>query len=85
MNCAYAIRESDFSITASDIKMEFFKFFTCERAARNDPTYRIQFPKGRAFAPDPRMAEVPNRLNAMTQGNVGIAMVEVLTTTEAAA
>lgn len=41
--------------------------------------YRIQFPKGRPFAPDPRMAEVPNRLDAMTKGHVGIAMVEVHT------
>ena len=48
------------------------------KQAKDNP-YRIQFPKGRAFAPDPRMAEVPNRLNAMTQGNVGIAMVEVHT------
>ena len=48
------------------------------KQAKDNP-YRIQFPKGRAFAPDPRMAEVPNRLNAMTKGNVGIAMVEVHT------
>ena len=48
------------------------------KQAKDNP-YRIQFPKGRQFAPDPRMAEVPNRLNAMTKGNVGIAMVEVHT------
>jgi len=45
----------------------------------NDNPYRIQFPKGRPFSPDPRMAEVPNRLEAMTKGHVGIAMVEVHT------
>ena len=44
-----------------------------------DNPYRIQFPKGRPFAPDPRMAEVANRLEAMTKGHVGIAMVEVHT------
>lgn len=44
-----------------------------------DNPYRIQFPKGRAFAPDVRMAEVPNRLDSMTKGHVGIAMVEVHT------
>jgi aminocarboxymuconate-semialdehyde decarboxylase len=44
-----------------------------------DNPYQIQFPKGRRFAPDPRMAEVPYRLAAMTKGNVGIAMVEVHT------
>lgn len=48
------------------------------KQAKDNP-YRIQFPKGRQFAPDPRMAEVPNRLDAMTKGNVGIAMVEVHT------
>src|SRR6266568_4977330 len=48
------------------------------KQAKDNP-YQIQFPKGRRFAPDPRMAEVPNRLDAMTKGNVGIAMVEVHT------
>lgn len=48
------------------------------KQAKDNP-YRIQFPKGRQFAPDPRMAEVPNRLDAMTKGNVGIAMLEVHT------
>jgi aminocarboxymuconate-semialdehyde decarboxylase len=48
------------------------------KQAKDNP-YRIQFPKGRQFAPDARMAEVPNRLDAMTKGNVGIAMVEVHT------
>jgi aminocarboxymuconate-semialdehyde decarboxylase len=48
------------------------------KQAKDNP-YRIQFPKGRQFAPDPRMAEVHNRLDAMTKGNVGIAMVEVHT------
>jgi aminocarboxymuconate-semialdehyde decarboxylase len=41
--------------------------------------YQIQFPGGRRFGPDPRMAEVPNRLEAMTKGGVEIAMVEVHT------
>ena len=44
-----------------------------------DSPYRIQFPKGRPFAPDRRMAEVPNRLESMTKGGVGLAMVEVHT------
>jgi aminocarboxymuconate-semialdehyde decarboxylase len=48
------------------------------KQAKDNP-YRIQFPKGRPFSPDPRMAEVPNRLDAMTKGQVGIAMVEVHT------
>ena len=48
------------------------------KQAKDNP-YRIQFPKGRQFAPDARMAEVPNRLEAMTKSNVGIAMVEVHT------
>ena len=48
------------------------------KQAKDNP-YRIQFPNGRQFAPDMRMAEVPNRLEAMTKGNVGIAMVEVHT------
>jgi len=48
------------------------------KQAKDNP-YRIQFPKGRPFAPDPRMAEVPNRLDAMTKGHIGIAMVEVHT------
>jgi aminocarboxymuconate-semialdehyde decarboxylase len=48
------------------------------KQAKDNP-YQIQFPKGRRFAPDPRMAEVPNRLDAMTKGHVGIAMVEVHT------
>src|SRR4029453_13395064 len=48
------------------------------KQAKDNP-FQIQFPKGRRFAPDPRMAEVPNRLDAMTKGNVGIAMVEVHT------
>ena len=48
------------------------------KQAKDNP-YQIQFPKGRRFAPDRRMAEVPNRLDAMTKGNVGIAMVEVHT------
>ena len=48
------------------------------KQAKDNP-YRIQFPKGRAFAPDPRMAEVPNRLEAMTKGHVDLAMVEVHT------
>lgn len=44
-----------------------------------DNPYRIQFPKGRPFAPDVRMAEVPNRLEAMTRGGIGTAMIEVHT------
>jgi aminocarboxymuconate-semialdehyde decarboxylase len=48
------------------------------KQAKDNP-YQIQFPGGRRFGPDPRMAEVPNRLDAMTKGNVGIAMLEVHT------
>ncbi len=36
------------------------------KQAKDNP-YRIQFPKGRPFSPDPRMAEVPNRLDAMVE------------------
>src|SRR5262245_41446651 len=46
------------------------------KQAKDNP-YQIQFPGGRRFGPDPRMAEVPNRLEAMTKGGVEIAMVEV--------
>ena len=48
------------------------------KQAKDNP-YQILFPGGRRFGPDPRMAEVPNRLDAMTKGDVGIAMVEVHT------
>jgi len=46
--------------------------------AKDNPL-RIQFPKGNRLNPDPRMAEVNNRLDAMTKGGVGIATVEVHT------
>jgi aminocarboxymuconate-semialdehyde decarboxylase len=46
------------------------------KQAKDNP-YRIQFPKGRQFAAPVQMGEVPNRLEAMTKGNVGIAMLEV--------
>jgi aminocarboxymuconate-semialdehyde decarboxylase len=46
--------------------------------AKDNPL-RIQFPKGNRLSPDPRMAEVPNRLEAMTKGNIGIATVEAHT------
>jgi aminocarboxymuconate-semialdehyde decarboxylase len=41
--------------------------------------FQIQFPKGNRINPDPRMAEVNNRLDIMTKGNIGIATVEVHT------
>ena len=44
-----------------------------------DNPLQIQFPKGNRLNPDPRMAEVNNRLDVMTKGNVGIATVEVHT------
>lgn len=44
-----------------------------------DNPLQIQFPKGNRLNPDPRMAEIPNRLEAMTKGNIGIATVEVHT------
>jgi len=44
-----------------------------------DNPLQIQFPKGNRLNPDPRMAEVNNRLEVMTKGNVGIATVEVHT------
>ena len=46
--------------------------------AKDNPL-QIQFPKGNRLNPDPRMAEVSNRLDVMTKGNVGIATVEVHT------
>ena len=49
------------------------------RKHAKDNPLQIQFPKGNRLNPDPRMAEVPNRLDAMTKGHVGIAMVEVHT------
>jgi len=44
-----------------------------------DNPFQIQFPKGNRINPDPRMAEVNDRLAVMTKGNVGIATVEVHT------
>jgi aminocarboxymuconate-semialdehyde decarboxylase len=41
--------------------------------------FRIRFPKGNPINPDPRMAEVNNRLDIMTKANIGIATVEVHT------
>ena len=48
------------------------------KTAKDNPL-QIQFPKGNRLNPDPRMAEVNNRLDVMTKGNVGIATVEVHT------
>ena len=45
----------------------------------NDNPLQIQFPKGSRLNPDPRMAEVPKRLEVMTKGNIGIATVEAHT------
>jgi hypothetical protein len=44
---------------------------------------QIQYPKGNGLNPDPRMAEVPNRLDAMTKVHIGIATVEVHTAASA--
>jgi aminocarboxymuconate-semialdehyde decarboxylase len=44
-----------------------------------DNPLQIRFPKGNLLRPDPRMAEVDNRLNVMDKGQVGIATVEVHT------
>ncbi len=46
--------------------------------AKDNP-FQIRFPNGNRLNPDRRMTEIPNRLAAMTKGNVGIAMVEVHT------
>ena len=46
--------------------------------AKDNPM-QIQFPKGNRLALDRRLAEVDNRLKAMTDGQVGIATVEVQT------
>jgi aminocarboxymuconate-semialdehyde decarboxylase len=46
--------------------------------AKDNPL-QIRFPKGNRLNPDPRMAEVSNRLDAMTKGSVSIATVEVHT------
>jgi aminocarboxymuconate-semialdehyde decarboxylase len=45
----------------------------------NDNPLQIQFPNGNRLNPDPRMAEVPKRLEVMTKGNIGIATVEAHT------
>jgi aminocarboxymuconate-semialdehyde decarboxylase len=44
-----------------------------------DNPLQIRFPNGNRLNPDPRMAEVPNRLEAMTKGHIAIATVEVHT------
>jgi len=44
-----------------------------------DNSLQIRFPSGNRLRPDPRMAEVNNRLNTMTKGQVSIATVEVNT------
>ena len=41
----------------------------------------IQFPKGHRLNLSPRLAEVNERLEIMTQGSIGVAMVEVQTST----
>jgi aminocarboxymuconate-semialdehyde decarboxylase len=46
--------------------------------AKDNP-FQIRFPNGNRINPDRRMTEVPNRLAAMTQGNIGMASVEVHT------
>jgi aminocarboxymuconate-semialdehyde decarboxylase len=45
----------------------------------NDSPLRIQFSKSDRLNLDPRLAEVEKRIQIMTQGNVGIATVEVQT------
>jgi aminocarboxymuconate-semialdehyde decarboxylase len=44
-----------------------------------DNPLQIRFPNGNRLNPDPRMAELPNRLEAMTKGHIAIATVEVHT------
>jgi aminocarboxymuconate-semialdehyde decarboxylase len=46
--------------------------------AKDNP-FQIRFPNGNRINPDRRMTEVPNRLEAMTKGNIGVASVEVHT------
>ena len=46
--------------------------------AKDNPL-QIRFPKGNHLRPDPRMAEVNNRLDVMTKGNISIATVETHT------
>ena len=41
--------------------------------------YQFQFPKGNRLILDPRMAEVEERLNAMSKGHIGLATLEVHT------
>lgn len=43
--------------------------------AKDNPI-QIRFPKGNHLRPDPRMAEVNDRLDVMTKGHIGIATVE---------
>jgi aminocarboxymuconate-semialdehyde decarboxylase len=44
-----------------------------------DNPLQIRFPNGNRLRPDPRMAEVNNRLEVMTKGNIGVAIAEVHT------
>ena len=44
-----------------------------------DSPFQIRFPNGNRLNPDPRMAEVPNRLEVMNQGQIGKATLEVWT------
>lgn len=46
--------------------------------AKDNP-FQIRFPNGNRINPDRRMTEIPNRLEAMTKGNIGVASVEVHT------
>ncbi|HUK40567.1 MAG TPA: hypothetical protein VLX11_05985 [Candidatus Acidoferrales bacterium] len=48
------------------------------KSPKNNP-FQIRFPNGNRINPDPRMAEVNDRLGVMTKGNIGIATVEVHT------
>ena len=41
--------------------------------------FQFQFPKGNRLSPDPRMAEVENRLKIMSEGHIGVATLEVHT------
>src|ERR1041385_3754383 len=43
--------------------------------AKDNPL-QLRFPKGSYLRPDPRMAEVNNRLDVMTKGHIGIPTVE---------
>src|SRR5215471_2862213 len=54
--------------TGQALGVEYFP----PKDAKDNP-FQIRFPKGNRLNPDPRMAEVDNRFDVMTKGNIGVA------------